>query len=91
MPLRRASASTKIDSKGADSASSSKLKTASPTGRPPIEAPIIAPPASLACEGAVVECRVTPSDDLVDGTAVTAMVEMDGPFSGDADCEGLAS
>jgi hypothetical protein len=47
--------------------------------------------ASLACEGAVVECRVTPSDDLVDGTAVTAMVEMDGPFSCDADCEGLAS
>ncbi len=46
-------------------------------------------PASLACEGAVVECRVTPSDGLVDGTVVTAMVEMDGPFSGDADCDGI--
>lgn len=46
-------------------------------------------PASLACEGAVVECRVTPSDGLVDGTTITAMVEMDGPFSGDADCDGI--
>ena len=45
-------------------------------------------PGSLACEGAVVECQVIPSDGIVDGSPITATIEMDGPFTGDADCDG---
>ena len=45
-------------------------------------------PASLACEGAVVECQITPSDGITDGSPYTATIDMDGPFTGDADCDG---
>ena len=45
-------------------------------------------PASLACEIAVVECQVTLSDGITDGTPYTFTIEMDGPFTGDAECDG---